>query len=433
MIMGGSTSARCYALGMRRPRLRFDDAVLDDAFLAEDRRAALPSVRAGWTVGLVLTVAFTAIDALVAERRLLQAESIHAVHEAAALGLLWCMFRPWWLPVQRNMMTVATVVTVWTWSVMSVVADFPSLYITLASPMAMVWLAALFRVGLLRTAIGSALMVPALAWTLAVKDASTEVWVLNLAFLANFYSLALLTAYLLEKGSRQAFLQRRLIRRFTPPSVADAIETGNEATIDAPQRRRVTVLFSDVVGFTATADSLDAESLAQIVQEYLATMATIVERHGGTLNEFAGDGVMALFGAPGEQSPEDQVASAVAAATEIQASMPVLNQHWFKIGLDHELRTRVGINTGVLSVGTFGSEGRATYTAIGLQTNIAARIQAECDPGWILLSQASWHLIKDTVRCEERGEAEVKGVHFPIKMYAPVQPSQVVAEPQLVL
>ncbi len=186
----------------------------------------------------------------------------------------------------------------------------------------------------------------------------------------------------------------------------------------------MTVLFSDVVGFTNTADSLDPESLAQIVQEYLATMATIVERHGGTLNEFAGDGVMALFGAPLERPAEEQVAAALAAATEIQTNMPVLNEHWFKIGLDHELHTRIGINTGVLSVGTFGSGGRATYTAIGIQTNIAARIQAECDPGSILLSQASWHLIKDTVLCEERGEAEVKGVHFPIKLYAPVQPHE---------
>lgn len=416
---------------MRRPKLRFGDAALEDAFLAADRRAVLPSVRAGTIAGLVLTLAFTAIHALVAEQRLFQAELIHAVQEVATLGLLWCTFRPWWLPYQRNVMTVAMVATVWTWSVMSVVADFPSLYISLATPMAMVWLAALLRVGILRTALGAALMIPALVWTLAAKDASAETWVLNFAYLANFYSLAVLTAYLLEKGARQTFLQRRLIRRFTPPSVADAIESGNEATIDSPQRRRVTVLFSDVVGFTATADSLDAESLAQIVQEYLATMATIVERHGGTLNEFAGDGVMALFGAPLSQPPEDQVAAAIAAATEIQASMPVLNENWFKIGLDHELRTRVGINTGVLSVGTFGSDGRATYTGIGLQTNIAARIQAECEPGSILLSHSSWHLVKDNVSCEERGEAEVKGVHFPIKLYAPVGPSPVVAEPHL--
>jgi class 3 adenylate cyclase len=178
-------------------------------------------------------------------------------------------------------------------------------------------------------------------------------------------------------------------------------------------------LSSDVVGFTRTADTLDAESLAQIVHEYMGAMVDIVERHGGTVTEFAGDGVTALFGAPADRAPEDQVTAAVAAATEIQATLPVLNRRWFKLGLDHELQTRIGINTGVSSVGTFGSEGRGTYTAIGLQINIAARVQAKCEPGSILLSHSSWQLVKDTIVCEPRGEAEVKGVHFPIRLYTP--------------
>ncbi|MCX6395047.1 MAG: adenylate/guanylate cyclase domain-containing protein [Propionibacteriales bacterium] len=405
---------------MRRLRLRFDDSDVECSFLAKESRDVLPSVRLGLLAALGLTFAFVAIDALVAEHRLLQAESIHAAHMVTIVGLVWATYRPWWLSVQRTGLTAIVVGTAWTWSLMSVVGGFPTLYMALAVPLLMVWLATLFRVGPLRTGIGSLFMLPALAATFAAMDASTETWVLTFAYLANFYSLALLTAYLLERGSRRAFLQQRMIRRFAPPSVADAIETGQAELIEVPHRRRVTVLFSDVVGFTQTADSLDPESLAQIVQEYLATMATIIENHGGTLNEFAGDGVMAIFGAPAELAPEDQVAAAVAAAGEIQASLPVLNERWFRIGLDHELRTRVGINTGFVSVGTFGSGGRATYTGIGLQTNIAARIQAECEPGEILLSQASWHLVKDRVPCEERGEAMVKGVHFPVKLYAPL-------------
>ncbi len=97
----------------------------------------------------------------------------------------------------------------------------------------------------------------------------------------------------------------------------------------------------------------------------------------------------------------------------------MLNEGWFRLGIDEPLRTRIGINTGVLSVGTFGSAGRATYTAIGLQTNIAARIQAHSEPGGTLLSHSSWQLVKDQDPCEPRGEVTVKGVHFPIKVYAP--------------
>lgn len=401
-------------------RLSFDDPVLEDEFVQSYDEQSLPWIRFAAVVGIFLGAAFGGIDALVAERNLLSAELIRTALVVGSCALLGCTYTSWWPRHQRNLSVAPLVVWNWSFAFMTVIAEFPSLYLSLSTAMYMSWLPALFRANVLRTAIGSVLMMGALVWALAYEAAPAETWALNLAFMVNFFCAAVLTAYLFESRARRAFLQKRLIRRYAPPAVAAAIETGQSRSIDTPQRRRVTVLFSDIVGFTDTADSMDPESLAQIVHEYLATMADIVERHGGTLNEFAGDGAMALFGAPLECSPEDQVIAAVAAATEIQATLPELNHHWFKLGLDRELRTRVGINTGVLSVGTFGSDGRATYTGIGLQTNIAARIQAECDPGSILISQASWHLIKDTVPCEERGEAEVKGVHFPIKLYAPV-------------
>ncbi|MEO6606208.1 MAG: adenylate/guanylate cyclase domain-containing protein, partial [Aeromicrobium sp.] len=104
---------------------------------------------------------------------------------------------------------------------------------------------------------------------------------------------------------------------------------------------------------------------------------------------------------------------------ELQRSLPEWSKRWFALGIDQDLRARIGINTGVVSIGTFGSAVRATYTGIGLQTNIAARIQTECTPGSVLLSKTSWHLVSDTVACQPRGEVEVKGVHFPIAMYEP--------------
>lgn len=234
------------------------------------------------------------------------------------------------------------------------------------------------------------------------------------------------TSLLIEQAARRTYVdehvikrQQALLRRYAPPAVADRIEHGDASSVDAPQRRRVTVLFSDIVGFTELADRLDPESLTQVVNEYLAALAEIIERHNGTLNEFAGDGVMAIFGAPTELEPEQQALAAVAAAREVQGTLPDLNRAWRKLGVDRDLQTRIGINTGVLSVGSFGSEGRATYTGIGLQTNIAARIQSHSEPGTILLSQTSWELVKDTVECEPRGEVTVKGVHFPIAVFAP--------------
>lgn len=220
-------------------------------------------------------------------------------------------------------------------------------------------------------------------------------------------------------GEKTIAHQRTLIRRYAPSSVVSRIEQG-DSTVDHPQRRKVTVFFSDVVGFTSLADRVDPEALADIVNDYLGELSELIERHGGTLNEFAGDGVMAIFGAPGELDPADQVQAALAAAQELQLSLPTWSQSWYQHGIIEDARARVGINTGTVSVGTFGSTVRATYTGIGLQTNIAARVQAEAPPGGILLSNTSWHLIKDTVLCEPRGEVMVKGVHFPIELYAPL-------------
>jgi class 3 adenylate cyclase len=209
-----------------------------------------------------------------------------------------------------------------------------------------------------------------------------------------------------------------VIRRYAPSAVARRVERG-DLTVDQPVRRRVTVLFSDVVGFTVLADRIDPEALAQIVNDYLGSLAEIIERHGGTVNEFSGDGMMALFGAPEELAPDEQVRAALAAGRELQAALPAWSRAWYQHGITEDLQARVGINTGIVSVGTFGSAVRATYTGIGLQTNIAARIQAQAKPGTVLLSSTSWHLIKDTVPCVSRGPVDVKGVHFPIEIYEP--------------
>ena len=125
----------------------------------------------------------------------------------------------------------------------------------------------------------------------------------------------------ITRQQEELVTSRALIRRYAPPAVADRLEHG-DTTVDSPQRRRVTVFFADVVGFTTLADRLDPEALAEIVNEYLGSVAQIVESHGGTLNEFAGDGVMAIFGAPDEMEPREQVRCALGAARELQPRYP---------------------------------------------------------------------------------------------------------------
>lgn len=253
-----------------------------------------------------------------------------------------------------------------------------------------------------------------------------------IALLTTNLPIVILAAAQIEAGMRRQFAARqtidhqhrqleasqRLLRRYAPAAVAERIESGDDESVGVPQRLRVTALSSDIAGFTVLADRLDPESLSEVVNEYVGAMSGVVEGLGGVVTEFAGDGLMAVFGAPTQLDPTDQVRQALAAADAMHRRLEELNHTWGHLGIAEPLKVRIGINTGVMSVGTFGSDGRATYTAIGLQMNIAARIQSTCTPGSTLLSSASWHLVKDEVPCESLGEVMVKGVHFPIAVYA---------------
>lgn len=212
---------------------------------------------------------------------------------------------------------------------------------------------------------------------------------------------------------------RDAIRRYVPPAVADRIINGEVESVVTPARRRVTILFADMVGFTPVADRLEPEELTRMLVEFLSGMAERIEERGGTLNEFTGDGLMALFGAPDNMEPEVQANRAIEASVSMQALMGQLNQQWRKLGLDQPLQIRIGINTGTVSAGSYGSQGRMTYTAMGMQTNIASRIEEAADPGGVLISDATYQLVRDTLPCEFRGEVECKGVHYPVKVYAP--------------
>jgi class 3 adenylate cyclase len=223
---------------------------------------------------------------------------------------------------------------------------------------------------------------------------------------------------IIEAQQQELRKSREAVRRYVPRAVFEHIVQGDTTIIDVPVRRRVTVLFADLVGFTALADRVDGEVLTQVANDYMTAMSQLVDEHGGLVNEFAGDGLMALFGAPDAMDVGEQAHSAVRAAQAMQARLPELNLAWERAGVPQRIQMRIGINTGVLSVGSFGSAGRMTYTAIGRHTNIAARLQAHCEPGQILLSDASWCLIRDRIECLPLGEVQCRGVHHPVRVYA---------------
>jgi class 3 adenylate cyclase len=208
-----------------------------------------------------------------------------------------------------------------------------------------------------------------------------------------------------------------LIRRYVPSQLAEQILSGDYEERDRPERRKLSIFFSDVEGFTEAADQLEPEALSALLNEYLSEMAEIAEKHGTTINQFVGDGIMILFGAHETTNDREQALRAVRMALAMQARMGELQRKWFEEGIQAPFRIRIGINTGMASVGNYGSAGRLTYSAIGNQTNLAARIQSDCEPGKVLVSHSTWALVKDEIACVDKGESEVKGLHYPVRVY----------------
>jgi adenylate cyclase len=209
----------------------------------------------------------------------------------------------------------------------------------------------------------------------------------------------------------------QIISRYVASQLVAGIRAGRYDSLARQERRRLTLFFSDIEGFAATADLTEPEDLAAVLNEYLAEMTEIGHRYGATIDKFVGDAIMIFFGAPDATDDRDHALRAVRMALEMQQQMTVLQDRWRRQGFERPFRIRIGINTGQASIGNFGSSERMDYTAIGRQVNLAARLQAHCEPGSVLVSRSTWVLIQDDVRCTEKGTIEVKGFHQPIAVY----------------
>jgi class 3 adenylate cyclase len=233
----------------------------------------------------------------------------------------------------------------------------------------------------------------------------------------------IVTAALRRERTRLAEMRDRLgianglIRRYVPEQVADAVLSDTPQAIERHERRKLTIFFSDLVGFTDLSEELEPEDLAMVLHDYFTEMSAIAKGHGGTVDDLVGDAILVLFGAPERTDDRDHALRAVRMAAEMQEAMGPLNQRWASAGIPEALAVRIGVNTGIATVGNFGSAERTKYTALGKQVNIAARIQSQCEPGKVLISQATWLLVRDEITCTPVGELTLKGLHKPMPAY----------------
>jgi class 3 adenylate cyclase len=221
----------------------------------------------------------------------------------------------------------------------------------------------------------------------------------------------------LAQTSDQLARANEVISRYVAKQLTQQIMAGNFELVDKHARRRLTLFFSDIEDFAETADHVEPEDLSEVLNEYLSEMARIGEHYGGTIDKFVGDAVMIFFGAPVATNDGDQAMRAVQMAIEMQKRLAELREKWLRSGFERPFHVRMGINTGRASIGNFGSEHRADYTAIGRQVNMAARLQSQCAPDRILISHTTWVLVQDEIACTPMGEITVKGFRDPVTVY----------------
>lgn len=204
------------------------------------------------------------------------------------------------------------------------------------------------------------------------------------------------------------------LRRFFSPGVADLILSGSADDPLKTRRREIVVVFLDLRGFTAFAETSDPEDVMRVLGDYHAAMGELVMAHGGTLERFAGDGMMIFFNDP--VAIAEPARTAVDMAVAMQRRFADVNRGWRKLGI--ELGMGIGIAQGYATIGAIGYEGRRDYGAIGVVTNLAARLCGEAQGGQVIVAQRVLGAIEGTHRGAPVGPLALKGFHAPVPAYA---------------
>ncbi len=206
----------------------------------------------------------------------------------------------------------------------------------------------------------------------------------------------------------------RELKRYVSPQIAESILRGERTVQLLSTRKNLTVMFSDIRGFTPLSERMETEELIDLLNDYLSEMTEIIFKHGGTLDKYIGDGIMAFFGDPIPY--EDHANRAVQAALDMQSRLQELREKWFARSQE-ELTIGIGIVTGYVTVGNIGSSARMDYTVIGNNVNLASRLADRATPGQILVTDRTLTQVRDLVNANEVAAVELEGVSRPVAVY----------------
>ncbi|MBI1944291.1 MAG: CHASE2 domain-containing protein [Deltaproteobacteria bacterium] len=261
-----------------------------------------------------------------------------------------------------------------------------------------------------RAALGTGLAVAALALTWGAATlafANAELW-LPLAAPTLAAVLAYGAGGVLNVAVRDAD-ERRLrqaFERYVAPHILDKVLQSGESIDIRGHKRQLTLLFSDIKGYTTLSNTLQPDQIVELLCGYLDGMVEIILSHEGTVDKIMGDGIMAFFGDPLPQ--KDHALRSIKAALDMQRAVGKMGEKWVERGLS-PLQVRIGVATGEVFVGSIGSRHHLEYTAIGRPVNLAARLEGKAPPGGVLISQETYELVKDEVVTREVRGLDLKG------------------------
>jgi len=263
---------------------------------------------------------------------------------------------------------------------------------------------------------------PVLSWTGSTQINQVVIFgVLIYFFVYALYLNQLITKLRIENQeslhqSQEIRMRAFKLSRYVSPQVWQSIITGKEIRLQT-QRKKLTIFFSDIKGFTELSEEADADTLTELLNTYLTEMSKIAERHGATIDKFIGDAIMIFFGDPNSQGIKQDAINCLRMSIDMKKRMKQLQNEWRAQGIKQHLEIRMGINTGYCTVGTFGTDARSDYTLLGQEVNLASRLESVAKPGEILISESTYALVRKSVIAQDKGQIRVKGISRAIRVY----------------
>jgi len=219
-----------------------------------------------------------------------------------------------------------------------------------------------------------------------------------------------------SKNEQLQALSNKLAKYLSRQVYKNIFEGKSDVRIES-YRKKLTVFFSDIQGFTELTDRVESEVLTGVLNKYLNEMSKIALDHGGTIDKYIGDAIMIFFGDPETLGEKEDAIACVKMAIAMKKKLAAMRREWDVLGVTTPLHVRMGINTGFCTVGNFGSEERLDYTIVGGSVNLASRLESAAEVDEILISEDTFSLIKDVIACKPKRKIEVKGIAYPVMTY----------------